>query len=96
MKISDRAQVLIERLNKNGERAYIVGGCVRDLIMGKEPSDWDITTSATPERTMEIFSDLNTVPTGIAHGTVTVVYEGEPFEITTFRFPKPPMQSSPV
>lgn len=85
MKISPKAEYLITKLNDSGFDAYIVGGCVRDLLMGKEPGDWDITTSATPKEIMSTFSDLTTIPTGIEHGTVTVIYKGEPFEITTFR-----------
>ncbi len=76
---------LISRLNEHGHRADIVGGCVRDYILGNAPSDYDITTSALPEEMREIFSDLRTVDTGIKHGTLTVLVDGEPFEITTYR-----------
>lgn len=85
MEISPKAEFLISKLNERGYKAYVVGGCVRDLLMGKTPGDWDITTSATPEETLEVFSDFTTIPTGLQHGTVTVIYKGEPFEITTFR-----------
>ncbi len=85
MKISPKAEYLISKLNENGHSAYIVGGCVRDLLMDKTPGDWDITTSAKPDEIMQTFSDLTVIPTGIKHGTVTVIYKGEAFEVTTFR-----------
>ncbi len=79
----------IELLEKSGYSAYAVGGAVRDLMLGKEPSDWDVTTSAKPEQILEVFKDSRTIPTGIKHGTVTVLLEVEgknvPVEITTFR-----------
>ena len=69
-----------------GFSAYAVGGCVRDMLLGREPDDFDITTSASPQETTRIFEGLYPViPTGIEHGTVTVVFENEPIEITTFR-----------
>ncbi|MBE5943578.1 MAG: HDIG domain-containing protein [Lachnospiraceae bacterium] len=67
------AEYIIEKLNKAGFEAYIVGGCVRDSILGKQPNDWDITTSATPYEVKDIFR--RTVDTGIQHGTVTVLVE---------------------
>ena len=73
------------RTNEAGEEAFIVGGCVRDILMGKTPHDWDITTSAKPEKTKEIFSSFKTVDTGLKHGTVLVLIDGEPLEITTYR-----------
>lgn len=73
------------RLNGNGFEAYCVGGCVRDYIMGVEPHDFDITTAATPEEVADCFKDCRVIETGIQHGTVTVVLEGEMLEITTFR-----------
>ncbi len=76
---------IIQRLENAGYRADIVGGCVRDLLLGKEPSDYDITTSATPEETEAVFSDVKVIKTGIKHGTVTVVYDSVPYEITTYR-----------
>lgn len=69
-------------------KAYIVGGCVRDAMLGSMPNDWDVTTNCKPNVIMEIFSDLpgfKAIPTGIEHGTVTVVYDGKPVEVTTFR-----------
>lgn len=76
---------LIERLEREGCEAYAVGGCIRDSLLGREPKDWDICTSASPSRVMEIFADLSVVPTGIKHGTLTVIVEGQPYEVTTFR-----------
>ncbi len=78
-------RVLLERLAAAGYEAYIVGGCVRDLLMGKEPSDWDVCTSALPKQIKDCFKDKKTVDTGIAHGTVTVFSEEQPVEITTYR-----------
>lgn len=77
------AEEIIKRLNEQGYPSYLVGGCVRDIIMGNTPNDYDITTAATPERIMEIFS--HTVPTGLKHGTVTVILNGITYEVTTFR-----------
>ena len=74
-------------LQDNGFKAYAVGGCMRDSVMGKCPADWDMTTDASPEQMLEIFSSLNirTIPTGLKHGTVSVLLDGEIFECTTFR-----------
>lgn len=79
------ANELIHTLQGNGHTAYIVGGCVRDSIMGRIPHDWDICTSATPDQMLEIFKDKKIIETGLQHGTVTVVVKGEPYEITTYR-----------
>lgn len=78
-------QRAIERLESAGFEAYAVGGCVRDTILGREPNDWDITTSAHPAQTATVFSDCRTVETGIVHGTLTVILDGMPLEITTYR-----------
>ncbi len=75
----------IRLLNDAGYEAFIVGGCVRDCLMGKEPADWDITTSALPDQTSVVFKDYRTIDTGILHGTVTVIVDGMPLEITTYR-----------
>lgn len=85
--IDKNAKFIINTLNLKGYSAYAVGGCVRDVIMGKTPSDWDITTSACPEKTQEIFASLGiaTVPTGIRHGTVSVILENKAYECTSFR-----------
>ncbi len=74
-------------LRASGYEAYAVGGCVRDSVMGKQPSDFDMTTSASPEEMLAVFdaSDIRTIPTGIKHGTLTVRIEGESFEVTSFR-----------
>lgn len=79
------ANELIHTLQNNGHSAYIVGGCVRDSILGRTPHDWDICTSATPSEMLEIFKDKKILETGLQHGTVTVVVNGEPYEITTYR-----------
>ena len=76
---------ILERLFEAGEDAYVVGGSLRDMILGREPNDFDVATSAEPSRVLEIFSDMRTIETGIAHGTVTVLSDGYPIEITTFR-----------
>ncbi|WP_234414159.1 CCA tRNA nucleotidyltransferase [Paenibacillus sp. CAA11] len=78
-----QGEQVLRRLEDSGFAAYFVGGCVRDEIMGRPVHDMDIATSARPEQVMEIFE--RTVPTGLQHGTVTVVLEGNPFEVTTFR-----------
>lgn len=75
----------IAMLNDAGFEAYLVGGCVRDHLMGKSPFDWDITTSALPEQTLTVFADHRTIETGIRHGTVTVILEDLALEITTYR-----------
>ncbi len=78
---------IAEIMSKYGFRAYAVGGCVRDCIMGREPSDWDMTTDASPERMIEIFDreGVRTIPTGLKHGTVSVLLGGDCYELTTFR-----------
>ena len=85
MRISlpEKVNRIIRELKRRGFDAYAVGGCVRDSVLGREPEDWDITTSARPEQVKEIFP--HTVDTGIAHGTVTVLLEREGFEVTTYR-----------
>lgn len=72
-------------LNTAGFEAYVVGGCVRDALMGKEPFDWDITTSALPEQTKDVFKEYRVIETGIQHGTVTVLVDNMQLEITTYR-----------
>ena len=78
-------QNLLDIFAEAGVGAYPVGGCVRDSLLGKTPNDWDITTSAKPEDMKSVFADFHCIDTGIKHGTVTVVIDGEPLEITTFR-----------
>ena len=75
IQIPAHAQEILEKLNEHGYEAYIVGGCVRDMMLGREPGDWDITTSALPWQVKQVFS--RTVDTGIQHGTVTVLMEKE-------------------
>lgn len=81
--LPDKAGYILKTLKEAGFEAYVVGGCVRDSLLGKEPSDWDITTSAAPEQVKALFP--RTVDTGIKHGTVTVLAGGEGFEVTTYR-----------
>lgn len=76
---------ILEKIRENGYSAHVVGGSVRDSLIGRELGDFDITTSATPEVTKEIFKEHKTVDTGIKHGTVTLVLCGIPYEITTYR-----------
>lgn len=81
--LPETVKEIIARLNARGHEAYAVGGCVRDSVMGVEPEDWDVTTSATPGEVKACFERV--VETGAAHGTVTVNYGGMPVEVTTFR-----------
>ncbi len=74
-----------ERFENAGEESYLVGGSLRDIMLGAEPHDFDIATSAEPLRTAEIFSDKKVILTGEKHGTVTVIIDSQPIEITTFR-----------
>lgn len=76
---------IVQRLNRAGYEAYVVGGCVRDALMGRTPHDWDICTSALPEQVLEVFSDRQVAKTGLQHGTVMVIEGGQGYEITTFR-----------
>lgn len=78
-------KLILDRLENAGFEAYCVGGCVRDSLMGALPEDWDITTSALPEETRAVFSDFKIIDTGLKHGTLTVVVDKTPYEITTFR-----------
>lgn len=83
LSIPREAEAILKELQKAGYEAYVVGGCVRDSILGRTPDDWDITTSATPVQVKGIFA--RTVDTGLAHGTVTVLMGGKGFEVTTYR-----------
>ncbi len=76
---------VIARLEHAGFAAHAVGGCVRDTLLGLTPTDWDITTAATPTEVKAVFADCRVIDTGIQHGTVTVLFDGVPFEITTYR-----------
>ena len=83
IQLPDKVKCIIERLTAAGHEAYAVGGCVRDSILGRQPEDWDITTSASPGQVKQLFS--RTIDTGIQHGTVTVLLDKEGFEVTTYR-----------
>lgn len=85
IKIPENIKIIIDRLEGAGYEAYCVGGAVRDCLMGTVPVDWDITTSAMPDETQELFSDYKTVDTGLKHGTLTVIIDHTPYEITTYR-----------
>lgn len=85
MKIDANTQQILTELESCGFEAYMVGGCVRDGIMGRNCHDIDITTNALPQQILEVFRDYRVIPTGIKHGTVTVLCGGSPFEITTYR-----------
>lgn len=81
--IPDPVIDVCRRLEKAGHRAWVVGGCVRDLLMGKPVNDWDLATSALPGEVQAVFK--RTIPTGIQHGTVTVLHRGHHYEVTTLR-----------
>lgn len=83
MKLPEKVKFIIETIQAAGFDAYAVGGCVRDSILGREPDDWDITTSAAPNQIKALFK--RTIDTGIQHGTVTVMLDKEGFEVTTYR-----------
>lgn len=85
MQIPSYAANILSALEAAGHEAYIVGGCVRDSIMGMTPHDYDITTSALPQETERVFEGFRIIETGIKHGTITVLSEDRPVEITTFR-----------
>lgn len=84
--LPENVKYILHTLNNNGYEAYVVGGCVRDAVIDREPHDWDITTSAKPQEVMEVFKNFDVIPTGLEHGTVTVIIDDEfKTEITTFR-----------
>ena len=83
--IPSGVQKILQTLTDAGYETYLVGGCVRDLIRGVAPNDWDICTSARPEETESCFAGQRIIETGLKHGTVTVLEDGEPYEITTYR-----------
>ncbi len=85
IRLPNGARMILSRLRSEGHRAYAVGGCVRDFLRGTTPSDVDIATSALPDAVMLLFSDCRVIATGLRHGTVTVIAEGEQYEVTTFR-----------
>ena len=79
------ASRLLGALRRAGFEAYVVGGCVRDSLLGRTPGDWDICTSARPEQVRTVFSAYRQILTGEKHGTVAVIVGGTPYEITTYR-----------
>lgn len=83
--IPNEVETALSILNKNGFEAYIVGGCVRDSLLGNVPNDWDITTSAKPDEITSCFNGFRTINTGLRHGTVTVIIIKRSIEITTYR-----------
>ena len=83
--IPDGAKTILSRLTAAGFEAYLVGGCVRDLLRGVEPQDWDICTSALPRETEACFADFHLIETGLQHGTVTVRIDHRSYEVTTYR-----------
>jgi len=85
LNIPPQVNIALRRLRDAGHEAYIVGGCVRDRLMGRIPGDYDVTTSALPEEVKTVFTGEKVIETGLRHGTVTVLLDGEPLEITTFR-----------
>lgn len=83
--IEPGAAALLEQLHAAGYAAYVVGGCVRDSLLGLVPHDWDLCSSALPEQVIGLFGERRCIPTGLQHGTVTVKQSGKLYEITTFR-----------
>ena len=85
IRMDEGAAELLDTLHKAGYAAYVVGGCVRDSLLGLTPHDWDLCTSALPQQGMELCGAQRCIPTGLQHGTVTVKQSGALYEITTFR-----------
>ena len=85
IELPEGAKKILNLLHSSGFEAYVVGGCVRDSLLGIEPKDWDICTSARPEETIACMGGLEVIETGIKHGTVTVLVERESYEVTTYR-----------
>ena len=85
IKLDPGAALLLDALHGAGHAAYAVGGCVRDSLLGLDPNDWDLCTSARPEQVMALFGEEKCIPTGLQHGTVTVKQGGRLYETTTFR-----------
>jgi len=83
--IPDYISKVINMLESAGYEAFVVGGCVRDSIIGRTPYDWDVTTSAVPDEMKAVFADMRVIETGIEHGTLTVISDGQNVEITTYR-----------
>ena len=85
IEIPSGANEIIHSLQNNGYEAFLVGGCVRDSILGRPIHDYDITTSATPDEMIEVFKDKRIIETGLQHGTITIVIDGKGYECTTYR-----------
>ena len=81
--IPEKVNTVLQTLQERGYEAYVVGGCVRDSVLGITPKDWDITTNASPLEVKACFA--RTVDTGLQHGTVTVLLDGDSYEVTTYR-----------
>lgn len=84
-KLPAGAEFVLNRLHARGYQAYVVGGCVRDLLLGRAPKDFDVCTDALPGQMQQVFADCHVIETGLRHGTLTVMYGHEPYEVTTFR-----------
>ncbi len=85
IKLPDDVRFIIDRLSKAGFDAYAAGGCVRDSLLGKEPSDWDVATEAEPQSVIDVFSGFKAILTGLKHGTVTIIMNRKKYEVTTYR-----------
>ena len=85
IEIPAHALTVVERLERYGYEAYVVGGCVRDCLLGRTPKDWDVCTNALPEEVLRVFKRFHVIKTGLQHGTVTVMVSHQPVEVTTFR-----------
>ena len=83
--VPDNALTVLQRLEHFGYEAYVVGGCVRDSLLGRSPKDWDVCTNALPEEVLRVFRRFHVIKTGLQHGTVTVMADHQPVEVTTFR-----------
>lgn len=85
MRLPSKVEYILDKLHSSNHPSYVVGGCVRDSLLGRQPKDWDICTAALPEETEQCFDGYRILETGLKHGTITVLIDKEPFEITTFR-----------
>ena len=83
--LPEAVRKILKKLAQAGFEGYAVGGCVRDSLLGREPHDWDVTTAARPEEVKKVFADGRIIDTGLKHGTVTLLTDSGPVEITTFR-----------
>ena len=89
IQLPESAQLTLETLEAHGFEAYLVGGSVRDFLLGNTPHDLDITTNAEPQAIMELFQTHKMIATGLKHGTLTVIIDSQPVEITTYRLDGP-------